>query len=137
MMMPDNILDRFKNFPKALADLAPYAYRAVVIDVHDGDTATVVCDRGRKDRSEWRIRLKGINAAELNDEDPQVRAAAYASRDYLRSLLPYGTRCVVQSFKRTYERTNEDRYVGVIIRDDGMDVAAEQVRAGYAVPVVV
>jgi endonuclease YncB( thermonuclease family) len=42
--------------------------RATIVSVTDGDTLTVVLDRGRKDKTETKIRLARINAFEMEDE---------------------------------------------------------------------
>lgn len=65
--------------------------RALVLDVYDGDTITVVL-KHFNEINKWKIRLLGINSPEIrprknieNRED--IIEAAKASRHYLESLI--------------------------------------------------
>ena len=61
---------------------------AKCVKVYDGDTATFVFipHSGGKPRS-FSCRLVGYNSAELKSKDPNEKAIAIASRDYLTSLI--------------------------------------------------
>jgi micrococcal nuclease len=77
-----------------------YEYRAIVRDVHDGDTITVDVDLGW---NVWRhhepLRLAGIDAPELNTD------AGKAARVYLAGLLPLGAEVVIRT-----ERDKDDKF---------------------------
>jgi endonuclease YncB( thermonuclease family) len=93
---------------------------AVVLGVHDGDTITVDCDRGLETRrSPTDLRLNGVDAPELRVRDPVTgklvdNPPGLAARDYLRVLLPVGSRVLIRTFKTragTRERRTFGRYV--------------------------
>jgi micrococcal nuclease len=77
-----------------------YEYRAIVRDVHDGDTITVDVDLGWKT---WRhgeaLRLIGIQAPEL------AAAGGQDARVYLAGLLPLGAEVVIRT-----ERDKREKY---------------------------
>jgi endonuclease YncB( thermonuclease family) len=76
----------------------PYLYNATVVDVHDGDTFSVVIDRGFFDylgstAHPIPVRILGINARELTqDGGPEAR-------DNLAALLPVGSPVVLATAK--------------------------------------
>jgi len=94
-----------------------YHYRAVVIDVYDGDTVTVDLDlgfhvwvRGEK------IRLAHIDAPELQGE---TKAGGEAAGDFLRGLLLNKT-VIIQTIKAPDGADKKEkfgRYLGVIWLD--------------------
>lgn len=102
-------------------------YRAVVEDVHDGDTVTVAMDLGFGLDLTLPCRVFGINAPELNT------AEGKAARDYALTLLPVGTKVLVTSH-------GWDKYGGrfdgtlLIIGGDGVDFATLMLKAGHAKP---
>lgn len=102
----------FADFPKVLKRHAPVQIpaRAYVVKVYDGDTITVVLDRRFKDTSLMRIRIRNLNAAELNE------AGGAAARDHLAKLLPVGTPVIVTTFKQTHDRYEGD----VLFEADGV-----------------
>jgi micrococcal nuclease len=68
---------------------------------HDGDTLTV--DVPGVDSllgDAIPIRLDGYDTPELRDKDPEIRNLAELARDYVRSLLPPGTRVTLKNCKR-------------------------------------
>ncbi len=119
---------------------------AVVLDVHDGDTITVDSDRGLETRrSPIQLRLHGSSAPELRVRDPVTRRLVdnprgIAARDFLRELLPVGSRVLVRTFKTgvgTRERTTFGRYVAdfYVRTDVGYESVAEiLMREGHAEP---
>ncbi len=112
-----------------------YRYYAEVVEkAHDGDTIKLLIDLGYDNFTKKNIRLQNINAAEINDVDPQVREQAVAAREYLRSLLPIGTKVIIFSEKF---RQSFTRYVGFIHLSDGQDVGKLMLDAGFAVRVLV
>jgi endonuclease YncB( thermonuclease family) len=57
-----------------------------VISVYDGDTVTLIVPFESK-FFKSKCRLMGIDTPELRTKDPREKAAGYAARDYLRSLI--------------------------------------------------
>lgn len=109
-----------------------YVYRAIVRDVHDGDTVSVDADLGF---DVWRhtahIRLAGISARELS------MPGGPEARDYLAGALPLDTAVTVRSSKAGHDPADVmsfDRYVIVVTLADGRDLAALLVDEGWAVP---
>lgn len=83
-----------RAWPKELS--TPYGpTKALVTDVHDGDTITVLLDPGYERGGEIDIRIYGINAPELNT--PEGKKA----RDFLTSLLPLWTPVRIIPLKAT------------------------------------
>lgn len=99
-------------------------YRAVVVNVHDGDTVTVTMDLGFGLDLTLPCRIYGINAPELNT--PEGKAA----RAYAQTLLPEGTKVMVAS--HGWDKYG-GRFDGQIVRPDGSDFATLML-AGHAVP---
>jgi micrococcal nuclease len=62
-----------------------YHYKAIIIEVYDGDTCTIDIDLGLNiwNKGE-KIRLNRINAPELRGDE---KTKGLESRDYLRSLI--------------------------------------------------
>lgn len=76
----------------------PFAYNATVVDVHDGDTFSVIVDRGFYDYlgnhdHPIPVRLLGCNAIEL------AQPGGVEARDNLRALLPVGSAVVLRTAK--------------------------------------
>jgi endonuclease YncB( thermonuclease family) len=90
-------------------------FRGRVVVVADGDTVTVLVDR-----TQVRVRLEGIDAPERGQPFGE------ASRRSLASLVAARTVEV-----REHGRDGYGRVLGVV-RADGIDANAEQVRRGYA-----
>lgn len=64
--------------------------------VHDGDSAWFVLDNGFYSYLGANCRLFGVNAYELNDKDPAIRAKALQGRDWLKSQIE-GKHVFIQS----------------------------------------
>lgn len=64
-----------------------WSFRAKPLRAIDGDTCEVLLDRGYLDQSIKRIRLAGVNAAELYGATPE---AAEAARCYVEQWLGIG-----------------------------------------------
>lgn len=63
-----------------------FFYRAHVIDVYDGDTLTVNIDLGfNMSLRGLKVRLHGIDTAEMKSKDPALKQKAVEARDWLRS----------------------------------------------------
>lgn len=88
---------------------ALYHYKAIVVEVYDGDTCTVDIDLGLHT---WikgeKIRLVRINAPELKGND---RTKGLKSRDYLRSLI-LDKEVFIETIKDKKEKYG--RYLGEI-----------------------
>lgn len=64
-----------------------YHYKANVVRVIDGDTIEVDCDVGFCLSQTMRLRLLGIDAAELRTKDPVERVMGRAAKEALVVLL--------------------------------------------------
>lgn len=74
--------------------MAPtFKYNAVVTNIHDGDTITVVVDCGFRISYTTPLRFFGINAPELNTADGKI------ARDYLGTLIKVGDTVIIETFK--------------------------------------
>jgi len=69
---------------KATLPPSPYTYYADVLEVYDGDTLTVTIDLGFSLTIRTKVRLMGIDTAEMKSEDESVKKLAIASRDFIR-----------------------------------------------------
>lgn len=111
--------------------MAVYIYFANVIRVHDGDTLVIDWDLGRRTWARNQsLRVAGISARELS------MPGGMEARDYLASLLPVGTRVIIQSVKVDHDPEDVmsfDRYVVVVQLPDGRDLATVMVNEGLAV----
>lgn len=65
-----------------------YEYRAILEKVVDGDTVDIWIDLGFSIRMKERLRLYGIDTAELRSRDPEEKELAYKAKDRLVELLP-------------------------------------------------
>lgn len=97
-----------------------YEYRAVIRDVHDGDTVKVDVDLGW---ATWRhdepLRLVGLNAPELNT------AAGKEARDYLTTVLPVGSGVTIRTEKDKREKYG--RMLATVWDNDRGDVHGDSV----------
>ena len=91
--------------------------QARIINVHDGDTVKVNY-RGKK----ISLRLCGIDANEIRQH------GGIEARDYLRSLIPVGSRIsILFNSSKSY-----NRHVAFIYRGN-LDLNLQMVKSGYAV----
>ncbi len=121
----------FARFPKALSSLTKFGpYRAVILNVPDGDTVHVLVDVGWNDYPYRSIRLRDIKA------EPDHTPKGAEATKYLSALLYIGRSCVVTTFKDTQVQTF-GRYVGdvTLIDMEGtvFDLGTHLVGLGYAV----
>jgi micrococcal nuclease len=107
-----------------------YEYRATINSVYDGDTVTATIYLGFLVTVTEKFRLLGINAPELKKGDN--REAGKAARDYLASLIE--GKEVIMRTEKTQEKYG--RWLSTILLD-GVDINAEMVKAGHAVPFMV
>lgn len=116
-----------------------YTYKAVVFDVHDGDTFKAKIDLGFSVGVEETFRMLGINAPELKGETIEQ---AKKSRDFLRATI-LNKAVIIESSKPEKRITQEKygRYLAnvFLINEDQTttSVNALMVRNGFAVPFMV
>ena len=77
-----------------------YTYKAIVTDVYDGDTITVLVDLGFHTKVQLRIRLYGINTPELRGAS---REAGLLARDRVNKLV-LGKEVILKTFKDKQEK---------------------------------
>lgn len=70
-----------------------YVHQAEVLSVYDGDTIHAQLDLGFRVMFQVRVRLAGIDAAEIST------IAGKEAKDFLSSLLPAGTKIVCESLR--------------------------------------
>lgn len=64
-----------------------YWYRALCVNVVDGDTIDIETDLGFKIAFDQRVRLFGINTPELNSKDPDSRVRATLAKDFVTAKV--------------------------------------------------
>lgn len=105
-----------------------YEYRATVVSVYDGDTATFDVDLGFfVHLKRVRVRLAGINAPEMVRGVP----AGVESRNYLRTLIPVGSSVTLRTVRDRQEKYG--RWLASITNSYGVEVNDEMISAGHAV----
>ncbi len=120
---------QFEDFPESLnVQFGPY--RAVITHITDADTVDVLVDCGFLQYRYMTIRVWGVNAPEIFSGTAEERARGFAAKDYLESIAPVGTPCVIRTDK---DRQAFGRYSGSILLQDGTDIASVLVKAGHAV----
>ena len=107
-----------------------YNYRALLERVIDGDSCILRIDLGFRVWIHERFRLLGIDTPEPNAQDPAVRTAAIAAKQFLESRLA-GQRLFIRSEKLLAT----DRYsgwLGMIWREDSeVSVNEQMIEAGH------
>ena len=63
-----------------------FIYNAVITRVIDGDTVDATVDLGFRIFTILRLRLHGIDTAELNDRDPALREHARQGKQFVENL---------------------------------------------------
>ncbi len=87
-------------------------WRGVVQTVHDGDTLTVLTDKGFYDVQFVKLRLTRVDTPEMQDPIAAVRVLALAARDWLAALVlnkPVVFRPIMSRVDQ--ERMSFDRYL--------------------------
>jgi len=100
-------------------------YPAVVADVHDGDTLTLICDLGFNIAFRSACRCWGINSPELSTTEGK------AALDYALTLIKPGDNCTVVS--HGWDKYG-GRFLGAITLADGRDFGVAMVTSGNAKP---
>ena len=106
-----------------------YFYAARVIDVYDGDTVRVDIDLGfNMSLRNLRVRLVGIDTAEMKSKDPTLKQRAVEARDWLRS------KCLDSDvFLESSGLDKYGRWLGKLHTKDGVCLNDELLRLGFAV----
>jgi len=108
-----------------------YVYHAQIINVVDGDTVDANVDLGFNIFFKVRLRLNGINTAELKDADATKRAAGNRAKERVTELLK-GRNVVIESRKiDKYGRYLADIYL------DSVNINQQLITEGLAVPYMV
>lgn len=85
-----------------------FLYDAKVLEVHDGDTISVIFDLGFKVTFQDKIRLYGINAPELKVRDTAnklvVNPLGTQTSEVLKTLLKPGDTILVETIKDRKEK---------------------------------
>lgn len=121
-------LSDFANFPLELRSLVNNAIPAMayVRRISDGDTIVVYLDRRFYDGSIKRLRLRGVNAPEMNTD------AGKHARQVLVDLLPLDSPVVVTTYKQTYDRYEAD--VKMSVDGIAVNLAQKLLELGTVVP---
>lgn len=120
----------FDDFPDDLNDAVMYVYRAVIKRVVDGDTLYVMISTGFNQYLYESLRLRGVDAPELRKGTAAERARGRLAKEFLETLAPPGTPCVVTTYK---DRQSFGRYIADVLLPGERDIAEEMVKAGHAV----
>lgn len=103
-----------------------YFYKAIVTDVHDGDTCTVDIDLGFGIwMKQQKLRFYGINTPELHGIEKE---AGIKARDYVKSLL-IGKQIILETQKDKSEKYG--RWLATIWLD-GTNINKKLIEEGYA-----
>lgn len=103
-----------------------YEYKAKVINVVDGDTIDAVIDVGFKVTTTQRLRLLGIDTAELTSKDPVERAKAQEAKLYTIDRLLNKSVLI-----KTEKSDSFGRYLAIIYID-GIEFNKEILEKGLA-----
>lgn len=98
---------------------------ATVLTINDGDTVSIM-PKGETKKA--RLRLIGVDTPEMFFNGESQGEVAVKARDYLRALVPIGSKISVELPLK--EEDNNGRYLGVI-RLNGVDVNAEMLKSGW------
>ena len=106
-----------------------YFYKAIVTDVFDGDTLTVDVDLGFNIiLKSIKVRLVGIDTAEIRTKNKEQKAKACAARDMLRSL------CLQKQVLFKSDGLDKyGRWLGTIFTLDGISCNEELLKSGLAI----
>lgn len=113
---------------------------SIVVEVHDGDTATFDRDLGENVwRRGRRYRLAGASCPELTiqsgPEKGQPNPRGVAARDRARELMPVGAQVLTRTIKTPRDaRETLGRYVVDVELPDGRSLAEVLIAEGHARP---
>lgn len=114
-----------------------YRYTVKVLEVEDGDSIKIDFDFGYDlNVNEKILRLFGVNADEMKDKDPAIRAKAVKAQKYLKKLCPVGSVLLVVT---EYDRSEKyGRFMGWVYNNPALplvqanSVNMQMVRANHA-----
>ncbi len=113
-------------------------WRGVVQMIHDGDTLTVLVDKGFYDVQLVKLRLVRVDTPEMRDPNSAVRVLAMAARDWLTAMVLHRPVVFLPVMSRVdQERMSFDRYLADIWYFDGRterNLSDALLTAGYAQP---
>lgn len=75
-----------------------YKYKAVIVNVVDGDTVDAFVDLGFTVGVSVRFRLYGINTEEIRDKNPELREKAQIAKTFVMDKL-MGNDVIIKSYK--------------------------------------
>lgn len=107
-----------------------YLYKAKILSVYDGDTVTALVDLGFHIQIEIKVRLFGINTAEVRGEE---RAQGLLAKARVVELV-LGKEVVIKTFKDKQEKYG--RWLGVIFLPDNLNKSINDmlVEEAFAIP---
>lgn len=102
-----------------------YKYKAIVTDVYDGDTVTVIISLGFDISFKTKLRLYGIDTPEIRGEE---RPDGLVSRDWMREKV-LNKEVIIQTYK---DRTGKyGRYLATIFLED-VNINLQLIEEGLA-----
>lgn len=109
-----------------------YTYRVLKVErVVDGDTVDVVLDLGFGLSLKQRLRVIGIDTAELRSKDPDEREAALKAKEFAEQWLLSNGQMIVT----TYKDDKYGRILGDFKREHRAETFSEAILAsGLALP---
>lgn len=105
-----------------------YTYKATIVNVVDGDTVDAVIDVGFKMTTIQRLRLLGVDTAELTSKDPLERVKAQEAKLYTIEQLLNKSVLINTEKSDSFGRYLATVYVG------GIDFNKSLLEKGLAVP---
>jgi micrococcal nuclease len=105
-----------------------YNYQVDVLSVYDGDTLTVNVDLGfSMTLNKLKIRLTGVDTAEMKSTDEALKKKAVAARDFIREQV-LNKRVLLEC----YGQDKYGRWLGKIFAPDGTCLNDELIKRGFA-----
>ena len=103
-----------------------YEYKAKILDVYDGDTATAIVDLGMRITTTIKLRFAGIDAPEIRSEEKE---SAIKSRDRVRELI-LDKEVIIKTYKDKQEKygrwladiylPNETKSINQLLLEEGL-----------------
>jgi len=105
-----------------------FFYKANVIEVYDGDTITVDISLGfSMTLRKLKVRLTGVDTAEMKSKDPELKKKAVAARDWLKAQI-LGKDVYLDS----EGQDKYGRWLGKIYTKEGVCCNEELIKLGLA-----
>lgn len=112
-----------------------YEYKAAVVKVVDGDTFDADVDVGFYVTMRLRLRLVGVDTAELNSKDPTERELANKAKLFVEQALMADPKPAI--IIKTSKADSFGRWLAAVtytVQDSTKNLAEELLANGYAVP---